>query len=149
MKPCEFIRILIVIMVILSPSLSSAVSQEDKIDSEHLTIEDGLSQSSVFAILQDNRGMMWFGTWDGLNRYDGYRFTIYKYDPHNPQSLRNNEIRALHEDSHGVIWVGVWDHGLNRFDRDTGTFTQYMPDINNPESLSQQDVIAIFEDHQM
>ncbi len=149
MKPCEFIRILIVIMVILSPSLSSAVPPEDKINVRHLTIEDGLSQSSVFEILQDHRGMMWFGTWDGLNRYDGYRFTIYKYDKQNPQSLSNNEIRALHEDSHGVIWVGVWDHGLNRFDRDTGTFTQYMPDINNPESLSQQDVIAIFEDHQM
>ena len=147
MKPCEFIRILIVIMVILSPSLSSAVPQEDKIDSEHLTIEDGLSQSSVFAILQDNRGMMWFGTWDGLNRYDGYRFTIYKYDPHNPQSLSNNEIRALHEDSQGVHWVGTMK-GLNRSDREKESFIRYTHNPNNPASLAGNRVHAIADDQE-
>lgn len=145
MKPCEFIRILIVIMVILSPSLSSAVPPEDKINLEHLTIEDGLSQSSVFAILQDNRGMMWFGTWDGLNRYDGYRFTIYKYDTQNPQSLRNNEIRALHEDSHGVLWVGTMK-GLNKFDREKESFIRYTHNPDNPASLAGNRVHAIAED---
>jgi len=88
-----------------------ATQTKDKIKFESLTIEDGLSQSSVFEILQDNRGMMWFGPWDGLNRYDGYNFAIYRYDEQNPHSLSNNEIRALYEDSQGVLWIGTSEGG--------------------------------------
>jgi len=62
---------------------------------EHLSLEDGLSQSTVYAILQDNKGFMWFGTQDGLNRYDGYQFTIYRHNPTDSNSLSHNEIFTL------------------------------------------------------
>jgi ligand-binding sensor domain-containing protein/signal transduction histidine kinase len=81
---------------------------------EHLSIEDGLSQSVVQTILQDRDGFLWFGTQDGLNRYNGYQFTIYKNEPDNPNSLTQNYITALCEDDNGVIWIGT-EKGLNSF----------------------------------
>lgn len=76
-----------------------------------LTIRDGLSQNTVYDILQDKAGFMWFGTKDGLNRYDGSSFKIFKYDRTDEHSLGNNYILALYEDVEGNIWVGT-DMGL-------------------------------------
>ena len=76
-----------------------------------LTIRDGLSQNTVYDILQDKAGFMWFGTKDGLNRYDGSSFKIFKYDRTDEYSLGNNYILALYEDVEGNIWVGT-DMGL-------------------------------------
>lgn len=74
----------------------------------HFKVEDGLSQSTVWCILQDKTGFMWFGTKDGLNRFDGYRFKTFQYDPVNPgTSIGNNFIRCLFEDKEGKIWVGT------------------------------------------
>ena len=114
MKPCVFLSALILFAFILFPTMCPVVTAADEIKFQNLTIEDGLSQSSVFEILQDKRGLMWFGTWDGLNRYDGYRFTIYKYNEKNPYSLSNNEIRALYEDRKGELWIRTME-GLNWF----------------------------------
>ncbi|MCP4196334.1 MAG: histidine kinase [Proteobacteria bacterium] len=125
---------------------SPSANSRQTIKFEHLTVEDGLSQSSVFAIVQDRRGLMWFGTWDGLNKYDGYRFTIYKYNPQNPYSLSNNEVRALCEDSQGVLWVGTMD-GLCRFDREKERFIRYRHDPDNPDSLAGNKVRAVAEDN--
>jgi ligand-binding sensor domain-containing protein len=75
---------------------------------EHLSIEDGLSQSVVNVILQDQLGFMWFGTQDGLNRYDGQQITIFKHDPNQPESICNNFILSIYEDSEGVLWVGTF-----------------------------------------
>ena len=65
---------------------------------ERLTLENGLSQNSVFTLLQDHQGYLWVGTQDGLNRFDGFNFTIFKHDAENPESLSNNAILALFED---------------------------------------------------
>ncbi len=70
---------------------------------EHITVEDGLSQNSAFSILQDSKGFMWFGTEDGLDKYDGHNFTVYKHDPENPTSISGNWINAIYEDSSGTI----------------------------------------------
>jgi two-component system, sensor histidine kinase ChiS len=118
---------------------------ENDVEFDHLDIEDGLSQSSVFAIAQDKRGMMWFGTWDGLNSYDGYQFTIYKYDPRNSYSLCSNEVRALYVDRRGLLWIGTMD-GLCRFDPEKKRFIRYQHDPNNPFSLAGNKVRAIAED---
>ncbi len=107
---------------------------------------DGLSQSDVLSILQDSRGFMWFGTEDGLNRYDGYEIKVYRPDPEDPQSLGDLWINTLHEDHDGIIWVGTRQGGLNRFDPLTGTFTQFTFDSEIPGSLSGNRVQAIFED---
>jgi signal transduction histidine kinase/ligand-binding sensor domain-containing protein len=71
---------------------------------------------------------MWFGTDDGLNRYDGYDVTGYRHDPADPHSLSHNRVRSLFEDAAGVLWVGTYGGGLNRFERDSGQFTRYDAD---------------------
>jgi ligand-binding sensor domain-containing protein len=65
-------------------------------------------------MLQDNQGLMWFGTEDGLNKYDGYIFSGYKHDPENPNSLIDNWIVAMLEDSPGTLWIGTRDGDLDR-----------------------------------
>src|SRR5574339_416633 len=82
---------------------------------EHLSIEDGLSQNAGLTIFQDSRGYLWIGTQDGLNRYDGYGFKIFKHDPDDPTSLSHNSILAVAEDTNGYLWIGTWGGGLNRF----------------------------------
>ena len=84
----------------------------------HLTTNDGLSQGYVVDILQDRRGFMWFATRDGLNRYDGYTFVVYKHDPNDPGSLNSNFLQDLMEDDHGNLWVAT-NTGVNRFDLTT------------------------------
>src|SRR5688500_13138640 len=85
-------------------------------------IEPGLSQSTVQAILQDHLGFFWFGTGEGLNRYDGYAFVVFRHDAADPKSLPDDMVSALHEDKEKRIWVGT-QHGLALFDRQTETFT--------------------------
>ena len=82
---------------------------------EHLKVENGLTQNTVMTILQDSKGFMWFGTKDGLNRYDGYKFKIFRNDPADSTSLGNNFIHSLYEDKQGNIWVGT-DVGLYIYD---------------------------------
>ena len=78
---------------------------------KNLSVQNGLSQNTVNAILQDKQGFMWFGTKDGLNRYDGLSFRKFKYDDRTRRSIGNNFITALYEDAKGNIWVGT-DVGL-------------------------------------
>ena len=90
----------------------------------HLTIADGLSQSIVNRIVQDDEGFMWFGAQGGLNRYDGYRFKVYKHDPAKQNSLSGIYVRALFKDRSGLLWIGV-DEFLDKFDPMTETFVHY------------------------
>ena len=92
---------------------------------ERIGIEDGLSNSAVWKILQDSEGYMWFGTQDGLNRYDGHSFTVYRYVPEDPSSLRDDHITAIHEDRSGVLWIGTQQGWLEKYDRDQDRFTHY------------------------
>ncbi|WP_245949459.1 ligand-binding sensor domain-containing protein [Echinicola strongylocentroti] len=73
----------------------------------HFTSQDGLPQNSILAILQDDMGYLWFGTDDGLARFDGYQFTVYKHQFQNPNSLNNNVIRGLVQDKNGYIWIST------------------------------------------
>src|SRR3982751_4762435 len=82
-----------------------AFAQKHNIRFEHLGTSLGLSQSNVMCILQDSRGFMWFGTRDGLNKYDGYKFTVYKNDSKDTNSISNNFISGIVEDANGNIWV--------------------------------------------
>ena len=86
---------------------------------DRISLEQGLSQSTVFCMLQDSQGFMWFGTEDGLNKYDGYTFTVYKHDPENPNSLSDYWISAMLEDRSGTLWIGTPEGGLERYDRIT------------------------------
>ncbi|MBL7958736.1 response regulator [bacterium] len=121
-------------------------AQELEIDFERITIEQGLSQSSINCIIQDSRGFMWFGTQDGLNRYDGYDFIVYKRSSLDTFTISSNWITSLFEDVSGTIWIGTQGGGLNRFDRFTEKFVSYMHDANDPASLISNDVRSVYED---
>ena len=84
----------------------------------HHTTNDGLSQGYVTAILQDRRGFMWFATRDGLNRYDGNTFVVYKNNPNDSGTLSSNFIQDLMEDDHGYLWIAT-NTGVNKFDPTT------------------------------
>ena len=88
---------------------------------KHLQVEDGLSHNSVICMLQDTKGFMWFGTKDGLNRYDGYSFKLFQHDAIDPKSIGSNFIRCLYEFK-DYIWVGT-DTGLFRYDEKTESFS--------------------------
>lgn len=119
--------------------------QTDNTRFKHITIKEGLSQGAIICILQDRKGFMWFGTQDGLNRYDGYGFKIYKHDPQDPTSLSDKWILSIYEDRSGVIWVGTRD-GLNKFDRKSESFTTYKTSPQKPNSLSNNEIRCILED---
>ncbi|MGE5681505.1 MAG: two-component regulator propeller domain-containing protein [Bacillota bacterium] len=100
-------------------------SQRGFINFEHISIEQGLSQSSVNCILQDSKGFIWIGTADGLNRYDGYSFKVFRSNPLRQGSISDNGVTAIYEDKEGNIWIGTILGYLNRFDRSTEQFTKY------------------------
>ncbi len=102
----------------------SALAQNDQLRFERLTINDGLSLSSVYSIYQDSKGFMWFGTEDGLNKYDGQRFRIFRPEPGNPYSLANKWTEIIYEDSKAQIWFGS-KGGLTRFDPKLEIFSRY------------------------
>ena len=111
----------------------------------HLTTEHGLSQDHVVAILQDHRGFMWFATGEGLNRYDGNSFVVYKNDPSDPGSLSHNFIRDVFEDAQGYLWVAAYPV-INKFDPRTERSTRYRHDPKNPKSFSGDSVESITSD---
>ncbi len=111
-----------------------------------LSLEDGLSQSTVYSIAQDARGFMWFGTEDGLNRFDGYQFTVYRADANDPASLGNNTVYALERARDGTLWIGTWGGGLARYLPGSDSFEAYRHDPANPRTLSHDMVFEIFED---
>ncbi len=118
----------------------------ERIPFANLSVEDGLSQAAVTAIVQDQAGFMWFGTQEGLNRYDGYRFDTYLNNPNDPSSISHNWVYSLLVDRAGRLWVGTYGGGLNRLDAATGKFERYMHDPNDPRTLSNNRVRALFED---
>ncbi len=113
---------------------------------EQLSLEQGLSQSSVFAIMQDASGFLWFGTQDGLNKYDGYEFTVYRPDSEDPNSLGGHYVRALAVDSEGALWIGTFGDGLDRLDRTSGQVTHYENRRSSRYSLSSDIVLALYAD---
>jgi signal transduction histidine kinase/ligand-binding sensor domain-containing protein len=138
--------IAICLLVMLSMTIPSpAGAQSETIRFERISVEDGLSETSVQAILQDKRGFMWFGTEDGLNKYDGYQFTVYKHDLDDDCTLSDDDVRVIYEDRDANLWIGT-AKGLNLFDRTTETFTRYQ---HNPDALANlrgEEVLSICED---
>lgn len=133
--------------IIILFASQNAYSQTSNIAFEKITIKDGLSQSTVNFVLQDSQGFMWFATYGGLNKYDGYSFTVYQYDESDTTSLGNNNNEVLFEDRDGFIWVvNNGNDGLERFDPETGKFQRIRHDQKNPNSLSSNTVHHVTQD---
>ncbi len=128
-----------------SPVVSAVDSQAKILQFENLSTEQGLSQSTVTAILQDRQGFMWFGTESGLNKYDGYQFTVYKHDSQDPQSLVSNVITAIYEDRDGSLWIGT-SGGVELLDRQTGSFIHFKQEFNGPDAIRGKTVLVIDQD---
>jgi signal transduction histidine kinase/ligand-binding sensor domain-containing protein len=130
-----------------APAAPSAYPGDD-LRFEHLTSEDGLSSNRVLSVVRDSKGFMWFGTFDGLSRYDGYEFKVFRHDPGNADSLSANMVVRLCEDRDGFLWVGTNGGGLNRYDPRTEQFTHYRHDPTDPHSLSWDNVMALYQDRE-
>jgi len=112
------------------------------------TVEDGLSQGSVGSIIQDHQGFLWLGTIDGLNKFDGYTFQIYKHDIFDSSSLSNNWINCIYEDRRGELWVGT-SNGLNRLERKSNTFKRYSFALTASTKINPRNIVrSIAEDQQ-
>lgn len=110
--------------------------------------DDGLSQSTTYAILQDDLGFMWFGTEDGLNRYDGYDFTTFRPKENDPASLSDRWITSIISDGSGDLWIGTRMGGLNHYEADTGVFKSFVHDPDDPKSIVNNHVNVLFIDSQ-
>lgn len=132
---CLWLILSILASLSVSPALVHAQTRTPRFT--HLTSEHGLSNDVVHCILQDSQGFMWFGTHDGLNKYDGYTFTIYRHRRSNPDSLSENTVYALYEDRAGTLWIGT-PVGLDSFTGEGARFTHH-PAIG-------EEVSAVYED---
>lgn len=103
----------------------NTAAQPDDINFTSITTREGLSSNTVNVILKDRLGLVWFGTEDGLNCFDGVNITVYRHKPNDPKSLPANEILALYEDKEGNLWIGTSGGSLSRFDRRKNVFTKY------------------------
>ena len=113
---------------------------------ERMPLEQGFAQRSVVCIFQDSRGFLWFGTKNGLSRYDGYNFLMFRHDPEDPHSLSHNYVTAIYEDSSGDLWIGTNGGGLNRFDRALERFDSYQTDPEDSDCLCDNRVFAVLGD---
>src|SRR5258707_1978301 len=137
-----------IILFLLTPLFfySFSFSQKHDLKLEPFDINSGLSQNNIMCIVQDSRGFMWFGTEDGLNKYDGYNFTIYKNDPKKNTSLGDNYINDIVEDANGDLWIATMDSGLNKYDRQKDQFIHFTHDPKNPNSIADDFVNCLLKD---
>jgi signal transduction histidine kinase/ligand-binding sensor domain-containing protein len=114
---------------------------------EHVLRDAGLSQGSIWCILQDSLGYMWFCTEDGLYRYDAYDLAVFRHDPDDPDSLGQGGLWSVYEDQAGMLWIWKYRGDLDRYDRDTGRFFHY--DLSEPveaEGASSDFIWTYYED---
>jgi PAS domain S-box-containing protein len=134
------IALLLLLVSINVNTFSEQTETNNSLSFKRLTTREGMPASAVNVILQDSRGFMWFGTGDGLVRYDGHDFRVFRPDANDPNSISHNSVLALKEDSNGDIWVGTDEGGLNLWHREAEKFIHYFHDPNDESSLSDNSV---------
>lgn len=128
--------------------IAPAYAQKDQVYFEQITVERGLSQSSVLSIAQDSTGFLWFGTKDGLSRYDSRQFEVYRYNSQDPGSISSSlNVNALLTDSKGNLWVGT-QNGLNRYLPESNSFERFQYNPKQKNTISNNVVRCIYEDKQ-
>jgi diguanylate cyclase (GGDEF)-like protein len=112
----------------------------------HVSVEQGLSQANVMAAFQDSAGYMWFGTENGLNRYDGYRMRRYQRSHRQANSLVHDFVWQVAEDQAGDLWIATDGGGLSRWNRATDTFTTFLHDPANANTIASNEVRTVLVD---
>ncbi|RFT14798.1 MAG: DNA-binding response regulator, AraC family [Candidatus Saccharicenans subterraneus] len=139
---------LLILSLLLPPATTPLYSQlGPHLLFRNISIEKGLSQNSVLSVAVDHEGFLWFGTESGLNKFDGYQFTVYLPIEGDPNSLSNSWINALLVDHTGTLWAGT-ENGLNEFIAKREQFIHYLHEPSNPKSLSSSRILTLFEDRE-
>ena len=137
--------LLVSVFLAFLSALQLVMAQSGRRGFDVLSVEHGLSQAAVIAIAQDQLGYMWFGTQEGLSRYDGSQFETFLHDPYDLNSISNDWIWDLLVDDRGDIWIATLG-GLNRFSYKTGQFKRYLNDPQEPGSIGGNDIRDLFQD---
>ncbi|MDB5286069.1 MAG: hypothetical protein JWR05_1018 [Mucilaginibacter sp.] len=138
--------LILLISTILCLVTISISAQDIGLKINKLNSSNGISQNSINCILKDSYGFMWFGTQDGLNRYDGYKFTIYKHLFKNSRSLPANYVQAICEDKEGNIWIGTRLGGLSKYNRANESFINYRNDPKKSGTISNNIITCLYND---
>lgn len=142
-------RALLITFIVLSGSLiTPSQAQHRNLKFEHIGSDAGLSHSNILCILQDSRGFMWFGTRNGLNKYDGYMFTLYKNNAADSTTISNDRISDLAEDADGNIWIATLNGGLDMFDWRKEKFIHYISNPADASTLSSYELRDLTKDHE-
>lgn len=120
-----------------------AHSAEQKIQT--LSLQDGLMNPQIYDLVKDQKGFIWFGTADGVKRFDGYGYTSFSHDPEVASSLSNNNVSVMLSDSKDRLWIGTWGGGVNLYQRQSQNFKHFRFDKTQANSIGSDKVQAIFE----
>ena len=136
----------IIVDKLKSPAISSTLveSNDNLLKSSQLSTQNGLSNSNVFDITQDNQGFIWFATEDGLNRFDGKNFVTYRHNANNKNSIANNLIRKIFYDSEHTLWIGT-QNGLSRYNRELDNFDNFFNIADDENSLRDNMIWDIYQ----
>lgn len=138
---CAGIAILLLVL-----SADVRAGQSISVRFKQIAGAQGLSQSYVNGIVQDDDGFMWFATQDGLNRYDGFNFTVFEHDPNDALSISDQSVWAIAADRSGALWFGTEFGGLSRYNKADETFTNFTHDPDRPDSIGDGSVRVVYED---
>jgi signal transduction histidine kinase/CheY-like chemotaxis protein/ligand-binding sensor domain-containing protein len=144
MKTAKLFHLLLLILLITQVSLVS--SQQLTINLTPLNSSSSLSQNTIQCILKDKYGYMWFGTQDGLNKYDGYKVTIYKHQNNDRKTIAANHIITISEDNEDNIWIGTRTGGISKYDRAQDSFTNFIHNESDASSISNNNINVIYTD---
>jgi ligand-binding sensor domain-containing protein/serine phosphatase RsbU (regulator of sigma subunit) len=133
---------LILFLIFSTIFLTEISSQSSQIKFTRINIDDGLSLSSVYSGLQDSKGFLWFGTEDGLNRFDGFKFTIFRPQTSDTNTLSHKWIDAIYEDKFNYLWI-ITKQGINKYNPQTETFRRY---LTNNRSSNSNTLTCYYED---
>jgi len=133
-----------VLLVLGAADAESAPLRDPRV--ERVSVGDGLPDGNVYSITQDGQGFIWFGTDNGLARYDGYSFTVYSHDPDDPSTISSDNASHAFADRAGRLWIGTWGAGLERYDPATDGFVHYAPGEGEVGALADVRVQTLYED---
>jgi signal transduction histidine kinase/ligand-binding sensor domain-containing protein len=140
-----YLRFFVISLLLVVGNRQRVFSQQDDIYFEQLSAKQGLSGNHVTSIWQDKEGFMWFGTRDGLNKFDGYHFTVFQTEPGNPKnSIEHNWVTSIYEDRKGELWLTTFGGGLHKVDKQSGKFTVYW--VDSAHSSNRNSGFSIYED---